>query len=80
MEKRYLALVDGRPPTPTGRVEAAINRDPSHRQKMAIVPTHKGRMAISEYRIVEDFPSTFPHGSQNPHRPHPSDQAAHGLP
>ncbi len=55
VEKRYLALVDGHPPTPTGRVEAAINRDPSQRQKMAIVPTHKGRMAISEYRIVEEF-------------------------
>ncbi|MFN2144670.1 MAG: RluA family pseudouridine synthase, partial [Anaerolineales bacterium] len=55
VEKRYLALVDGRPPTPTGRVEAAINRDPSHRQKMAIVPIQKGRMAISEYQIVEDF-------------------------
>jgi 23S rRNA pseudouridine1911/1915/1917 synthase len=55
VEKRYLALVDHRPPTPTGRVEAAINRDPSHRQKMAIVPAQKGRMAISEYRIVEEF-------------------------
>jgi 23S rRNA pseudouridine1911/1915/1917 synthase len=57
VEKRYLALVDGRPPTPTGRVEAAINRDPSHRQKMAIVPAQKGRMAISEYQVIEDFSS-----------------------
>ena len=38
VEKTYLALVDGKPPTPTGRVDAAIGRDPSHRKKMAIVP------------------------------------------
>ncbi|MBN2044025.1 MAG: RluA family pseudouridine synthase [Anaerolineales bacterium] len=57
VEKRYIALVDGHPPTPTGRVEAAINRDPSHRQKMAVVPAQKGRMAISEYQVLEDFPN-----------------------
>lgn len=55
VEKIYLALVDGKPPTPSGRVEAAIGRDPSHRKKMAIVPDHKGREAISEYRTVETF-------------------------
>jgi 23S rRNA pseudouridine1911/1915/1917 synthase len=32
VEKTYLALVDGKPPTPTGRVEASIGRDPSHRE------------------------------------------------
>jgi 23S rRNA pseudouridine1911/1915/1917 synthase len=31
VDKIYLALVDGHPPTPSGRVEAAIGRDPSHR-------------------------------------------------
>lgn len=57
VEKTYLALVDSHPPTPTGRVEAAISRDPSHRQKMAIVPEHKGRMAVSIYKTIERFPS-----------------------
>jgi 23S rRNA pseudouridine1911/1915/1917 synthase len=57
VEKKYYTLVDGQPPTPTGRVEAAINRDSSHRQKMAIVPEHKGRMAVSEYRTIESFPN-----------------------
>ncbi|MBI5839084.1 MAG: RluA family pseudouridine synthase [Chloroflexi bacterium] len=55
VEKTYLALVDGRPPTPTGRVEAAIGRDPSHRKKMAVVSEKKGREAISEYKTVENF-------------------------
>jgi 23S rRNA pseudouridine1911/1915/1917 synthase len=56
VDKIYLALVDGRPPTPTGRVEVAIGRDPSLRKQMAVVPDHKGRPAISEYLTLESFP------------------------
>lgn len=55
VEKTYLALVDGKPPTPVGRVEAPIGRDPSHRKKMAIVQPGKGREAISEYKTLESF-------------------------
>lgn len=55
VEKTYLALVDGKPPTPSGRVEAAIGRDPSHRKKMAIVSENKGREANSEYKTLESF-------------------------
>ena len=55
VEKTYLALVDGKPPTPTGRVEASIGRDPSHRKKMAIVTAGKGREAVSEYKTLEAF-------------------------
>ena len=55
VEKTYLALVDDKPPTPAGRVEAHIGRDPSHRKRMAIVPESRGREAISEYRTLESF-------------------------
>jgi 23S rRNA pseudouridine1911/1915/1917 synthase len=55
VEKIYLALVDGKPPTPSGRVEAYIGRDPSHRKRMAIVPESRGREAISEYKTVDTF-------------------------
>jgi 23S rRNA pseudouridine1911/1915/1917 synthase len=55
VEKTYLALVDGHPPTPAGRVEAPIGRDPSHRKKMAVMPPGKGREAVSEYRTLESF-------------------------
>jgi 23S rRNA pseudouridine1911/1915/1917 synthase len=55
VEKTYIALVDGKPPTPTGRVEAPIGRDPSHRKKMAILSPGKGREAVSEYRTLESF-------------------------
>jgi 23S rRNA pseudouridine1911/1915/1917 synthase len=53
--KTYLALVDGRPPTPSGRVEAHIGRDPSHRKRMAVVSESRGRVAISEYKTLESF-------------------------
>lgn len=55
VEKTYLALVDGKPPTPSGRVEAPIGRDPKNRKRMAIVPASKGREAISEYKTLESF-------------------------
>lgn len=56
VKKVYLALVDGKPPTPTGRIEAAVGRDPIYRQKMAIVTNEKGREATSEYYTRETFP------------------------
>jgi 23S rRNA pseudouridine1911/1915/1917 synthase len=52
----YLALVDGHPPTPQGRVEASIGRDTSRRKQMAVVPDKKGREATSEYITLESFP------------------------
>jgi len=56
VEKVYIALVDGHPPTPTGRVEAPIGRDPKQRRLMAVVSAAKGRAAVSEYRTLESFP------------------------
>jgi 23S rRNA pseudouridine1911/1915/1917 synthase len=55
VEKIYLTLVDGRPPTPTGRVDASIGRDQKARKKMAIVTPVKGRAATSSYRTLETF-------------------------
>jgi 23S rRNA pseudouridine1911/1915/1917 synthase len=55
VEKTYLALVDGKPPTPSGRIEAHIGRDPKNRKRMAIVSVSKGREAISEYKTLESF-------------------------
>lgn len=55
IEKAYLALVDGAPPTPAGRVEAPIGRDPRQRKRMAVVPVRLGREAVTEFRTVEAF-------------------------
>jgi len=55
VSKKYLALVDGHPSTDSGRIEASIGRDPIHRKKMSIVPSNKGREAISDYKVIEKF-------------------------
>ena len=57
VKKVYIALVDGRPPTVKGRIEAPIGRDIQNRQRMAIVPIEKGREATSEYFTLETFPN-----------------------
>jgi 23S rRNA pseudouridine1911/1915/1917 synthase len=57
VEKVYLTLVDGQPPTPKGRVEAPIGRSASDRKQMAVVAAHKGRAAVSEFYTLETFPA-----------------------
>jgi 23S rRNA pseudouridine1911/1915/1917 synthase len=57
IQKTYLALVDGHPPSPAGRVEAPIGRDSRSRNKMAVVTPEKGRQAVSEYCTLESFPA-----------------------
>lgn len=56
IQKTYLALTDGHPPTAAGRIEAPIGRDLKRRKLMAITSPDKGRAAISEYRTRETFP------------------------
>ena len=55
VEKKYLALIDGRPRTFTGRIEAPIYRDPNNRKRMAIAPSGKGRMAVTNYSVEKEF-------------------------
>ncbi len=50
IEKEYLALVRGDAPSPRGRVEAPIGRDPRDRQRMAVVAG--GRESVTEYEVV----------------------------
>ncbi len=53
--KIYLALVDGHPPTPTGRIEAPIIRDPKSRTQMTVGLQGQGKQAVSEYFQLEQF-------------------------
>jgi len=53
VEKTYLALVDGAPPSDKGRVEAHIGRDPEHRQRFSVQAS--GREAVSEFATKERF-------------------------
>ncbi len=50
IEKTYLALVRGEPPSRRGRIEAPVGRDPRDRQRMAVVAA--GRDAVTEYEVL----------------------------
>ena len=50
IEKEYMALVRGEPPSTRGRVEAPIGRDPRDRQRMAVVAG--GRASTTEYEVA----------------------------
>ena len=58
VQKTYLALVDGEPPSATGRIHAPIGRAPNHRKLMSIRAGGKRPMAITEYFTGEKFPNT----------------------
>lgn len=55
VQKSYLALLDGTPPTPTGRIETRIGRDEKIRQRMAVTYGEKGRKAVTEYFTRQNF-------------------------
>ena len=55
VKKVYVALVDGHPPTPDGKVDAAIGRDPNHRKRMTVTSENKGRVAVSEYHTIQHY-------------------------
>ena len=50
IERRYLALVRGRPPSPSGTIDAPIGRHPSDRRRMAVVPG--GRASVTHYETI----------------------------
>ena len=52
VKREYLAVVSGIP-TAGGRVDEPIGRHPTHRTRMAVVPT--GKSAATNYRVLERF-------------------------
>lgn len=57
VEKVYLALVDGLPPTPTGRIDAPLGRDPRRRKRMGVTTEARGRPAQTLYCVARAFRS-----------------------
>ena len=55
IEKIYLALVDGRPATRSGKIIAPIFRDRSDRKKMAVAPEGKGKYAETEFDTLKNY-------------------------
>jgi 23S rRNA pseudouridine1911/1915/1917 synthase len=55
VERRYLALAQGRLPAREGTVDAPVGRHPRDRKRMAVVPS--GRPAVTHWRLLETFPA-----------------------
>jgi len=56
IQRRYRALVWGRPDQAEGRVEGNIGRNPNNRKKMAIVSSG-GKYAVTYYKLIQTFGS-----------------------
>ncbi len=50
IDRRYKAIVAGRPNPPEGKVDAPLGRSPANRKKMAIV--EGGKRAVTHYRMI----------------------------
>ncbi|MBU0667926.1 RluA family pseudouridine synthase, partial [Patescibacteria group bacterium] len=55
VDKVYFALLAGRIVPQKGRIEAPIGRDVRQRKRMAVVSEKKGKMAVSEYEVIDYF-------------------------
>jgi 23S rRNA pseudouridine1911/1915/1917 synthase len=53
IDRRYLAVVAGRPHPASGSVDAALARSTTNRKKMAVVEPGRGKPALTHYRTVE---------------------------
>jgi len=53
VERRYTAVVAGIPAPPAGRIEGALARSTTNRQKMAIVADGRGKHAVTHFRTVQ---------------------------
>jgi 23S rRNA pseudouridine1911/1915/1917 synthase len=56
LTREYLALVDGRPPTRAGTIEAPIGRDRRVRVRMS-TDTDRPRAAVTHFELVEALPA-----------------------
>jgi 23S rRNA pseudouridine1911/1915/1917 synthase len=56
VQRRYLALVQGRLPGATGTIDRPIGRHPRDRKRMAVV-AKGGRRAVTHWRVLETFPA-----------------------
>jgi 23S rRNA pseudouridine1911/1915/1917 synthase len=52
IDRRYLAIVAGRPVPPGGSVDAPLARSAANRKKIAIVADGRGKRAVTHYRII----------------------------
>jgi 23S rRNA pseudouridine1911/1915/1917 synthase len=53
IDRRYSAVVSGRPVPPSGSVDAALARSPVNRKKIAVVAEGRGKRAVTHFQMVE---------------------------
>ncbi len=53
--RTYFALLEGNLKTDDGRVVTDIGRHPQDRLKMAVLPTGKGKIAVTDYQTIVHF-------------------------
>lgn len=53
IERRYLAIVSGKPAPPSGTVDTWIGRSERNRKKMSVQREGRGKRAITHYRVKE---------------------------
>jgi len=53
IDRRYRAIVTGRPGATAGRIEGQLGRSPADRKKMAVRPAGQGKHAVTHWRVVE---------------------------
>lgn len=56
IDRRYVALVAGAPPSDTGKIDAPVGRHPRHRTRMAVVP--EGKPAVTWFEVGERLGDT----------------------
>ena len=52
IDRRYRAIVSGRPNPPEGAIDAPLARSAANRKKMAIVREGRGKRAVTHYRLI----------------------------
>lgn len=55
MEREYRALVWGNPTEKMGRIVTHLARHPRDRIKICVAPENKGKLAITNYEVLEDY-------------------------
>lgn len=54
-KRRYIALLEGNLKTDSGNITTYIGRSPQDRTKMAVVPPEKGKLAITDYKVIKRY-------------------------
>lgn len=58
IERRYVAVLWGHPAPARGSIETQLGRDPRNRKKIAVLPSGRGKLAVTYYEVIESHAYT----------------------